>query len=49
VPCGCDRQGLPIGLQIVAPWLSEDTILSVAAAFEKARPWADAWPKFVQD
>ena len=21
VPCGCDRDGLPIGLQIVAPWL----------------------------
>jgi aspartyl-tRNA(Asn)/glutamyl-tRNA(Gln) amidotransferase subunit A len=46
VPCGCDREGLPIGLQIVAPRLSEDTILSVAAAFERARPWADAWPQF---
>ena len=47
VPCGCDRDGLPIGLQIVAPWLSERTILSIAAAFEQARPWADAWPTFV--
>jgi len=46
VPCGCDREGLPIGLQIVAPRLSEDTILSIAAAFERARPWADAWPQF---
>ncbi len=44
VPCGWDREGLPIGLQIVAPWLAEDTILTVAAALEQAQPWADAWP-----
>ena len=49
VPCGSDRDGMPIGLQIVAPWLAEDTILSMAAAFEQARPWADAWPAFVRD
>ncbi len=48
MPCGFDRDGLPIGLQIVAPWLSEDTIFDVASAFEDARPWADAWPKFVR-
>jgi aspartyl-tRNA(Asn)/glutamyl-tRNA(Gln) amidotransferase subunit A len=48
VPCGCDRDGLPIGLQVVAPWLSEEIIFSMASAFERARPWADAWPKFVQ-
>ena len=49
VPCGWDREGLPIGLQIVAPWLSEDTIFSVAAVFEHARPWADAWPQLTTD
>jgi len=48
VPCGCDRDGLPIGLQVIAPWLGEDTILSVAAAFEQARPWANAWPEFAR-
>jgi aspartyl-tRNA(Asn)/glutamyl-tRNA(Gln) amidotransferase subunit A len=48
MPCGFDRDGLPIGLQIVAPWLSEGTIFDVASAFEDARPWADAWPKFVR-
>jgi aspartyl-tRNA(Asn)/glutamyl-tRNA(Gln) amidotransferase subunit A len=47
VPCAFDRDGLPVGLQIVAPWLAEDTILSVAAAFEQARPWANIWPKFI--
>jgi aspartyl-tRNA(Asn)/glutamyl-tRNA(Gln) amidotransferase subunit A len=47
VPCGCDRDGLPIGMQIVAPWLAEDTILSIAAAFEQAHPWTNVWPPFV--
>ncbi|MCW6510773.1 amidase [Lichenifustis flavocetrariae] len=44
VPCGFDRDGLPIGLQIVAPWLGEAAIFRVAAAFEAAQPWAGRWP-----
>ena len=44
IPCGFDRDGLPIGLQIVAPWLEEGRIFRVAAAFEAARPWLDRWP-----
>jgi aspartyl-tRNA(Asn)/glutamyl-tRNA(Gln) amidotransferase subunit A len=44
VPCGFDREGLPIGLQLVAPWLAEDAILRAAAAFEAAQPWAPHWP-----
>jgi aspartyl-tRNA(Asn)/glutamyl-tRNA(Gln) amidotransferase subunit A len=46
VPCGFDAAGLPIGLQIVAPWLSEAAILRIAARFEKAAPWAGTWPTF---
>jgi aspartyl-tRNA(Asn)/glutamyl-tRNA(Gln) amidotransferase subunit A len=46
VPCGFDPDGLPIGFQIVAPWLSEQTIFRIAAAFEEARPWHDYWPTF---
>ena len=45
VPCGFDADGLPIGLQIVAPWLDEATIFRIATAFEAARPWADIWPQ----
>jgi aspartyl-tRNA(Asn)/glutamyl-tRNA(Gln) amidotransferase subunit A len=48
VPCGFDRDGMPIGFQIVAPWLRESTIFRIAAAFEKARPWAGYWPSFGQ-
>lgn len=46
VPCGFDKDGLPIGFQIVAPWLEENTIFRIAAAFEQARPWAARWPSF---
>ena len=44
VPCGFDGNGLPIGLQIIAPWLGEALILRIAAAFERARPWAQFRP-----
>jgi aspartyl-tRNA(Asn)/glutamyl-tRNA(Gln) amidotransferase subunit A len=36
VPCGFSPQGLPIGLQIMAPPFGEETIFQVAAAFEAA-------------
>jgi len=37
VPCGRDRSGLPIGMQIVAPAFDELTALRVGAAFEGTR------------
>jgi aspartyl-tRNA(Asn)/glutamyl-tRNA(Gln) amidotransferase subunit A len=46
IPCGFDRDGLPIGMQIIAPWLEEARIFRVGAAFEAARPWLDRWPAF---
>ena len=45
LPCGFDRDGMPIGLQIIAPWLDEPTIFRIAAAFEQAQPWAKFWPQ----
>jgi aspartyl-tRNA(Asn)/glutamyl-tRNA(Gln) amidotransferase subunit A len=44
VPCGFDRSGLPIGLQIVGRWRDDSTVLHAAAAFESAMPWADLKP-----
>lgn len=44
IPCGFDAEGLPIGLQIVAPWLDEGLIVRIAAAFECARPWSQFRP-----
>ena len=44
VPCGFDRDGLPIGLRIVGALGDDATALKAAAAFETARPWADKLP-----
>jgi len=46
IPCGFDGNGLPVGLQVIAPWLEEGRIFRVAAAFEAARPWLHRWPTF---
>uniref|UniRef100_A0A7C5YUN1 Glutamyl-tRNA(Gln) amidotransferase subunit A n=1 Tax=candidate division CPR3 bacterium TaxID=2268181 RepID=A0A7C5YUN1_UNCC3 len=35
LPCGLDRNGLPIGFQIVAPWFEEGLILNLSYRFEK--------------
>ena len=47
IPCGFDRDGLPIGLQIIAPWLEEQRIFRVAAAFESAGAFSGRWPGFL--
>jgi amidase len=44
VPCGFTKDGLPVGLQIVGRRRQEAAVLRAAAAFERARPWADTRP-----
>ena len=44
VPCGFTSGGLPVGLQIVGPWLADDNVLHAAACFERARPWTNKRP-----
>ncbi|MEQ1881395.1 MAG: amidase [Burkholderiales bacterium] len=44
VPCGFDRDGLPIGLQIAARPFDEATVLRVAYAYESGHDWKDRWP-----
>jgi aspartyl-tRNA(Asn)/glutamyl-tRNA(Gln) amidotransferase subunit A len=44
VPCGFDRRGLPIGLQLIGDTLRETTILNVAHAYEQATEWCRRTP-----
>jgi aspartyl-tRNA(Asn)/glutamyl-tRNA(Gln) amidotransferase subunit A len=39
VPCGLTRDGLPIGLQLLAPAFAEETLLRTARVFERATDW----------
>jgi aspartyl-tRNA(Asn)/glutamyl-tRNA(Gln) amidotransferase subunit A len=48
IPCGFDKDGLPIGLQIVAgPW-QESTLLRAATAYEAATSWGNRRPPQMQ-
>jgi aspartyl-tRNA(Asn)/glutamyl-tRNA(Gln) amidotransferase subunit A len=44
VPCGISKSGLPVGLMIGGPPLSEPKILALAAAYEKAAGWEKRRP-----
>ncbi|MCC5847726.1 MAG: Asp-tRNA(Asn)/Glu-tRNA(Gln) amidotransferase subunit GatA [Verrucomicrobia bacterium] len=39
VPCGFSSEGLPIGLQILAPAFSEDRLFRVGHAYEQSTDW----------
>ncbi|MEC7561583.1 MAG: amidase [Pseudomonadota bacterium] len=47
IPCGFDRDGLPIGLQIAAKPFDEQTLLRVAHAYEQRHNWAANTPTFL--
>jgi aspartyl-tRNA(Asn)/glutamyl-tRNA(Gln) amidotransferase subunit A len=39
VPCGADRAGLPVGLQVIGQPFDEATVLRIGAAYEQASDW----------
>ncbi|MGE3728412.1 MAG: Asp-tRNA(Asn)/Glu-tRNA(Gln) amidotransferase subunit GatA [Candidatus Sericytochromatia bacterium] len=45
LPCGFDRQNLPIGLQIMAKPLAEAAIYQLAQAYESATTWHTSHPE----
>ena len=45
IPVARSRIDLPIGLQIVGRRFADDTVLSVAAAYERAYPWPTSIPR----
>jgi aspartyl-tRNA(Asn)/glutamyl-tRNA(Gln) amidotransferase subunit A len=44
VPCGF-ADGLPIGMQIIAPSFKEETLYQVAYAYEQSTEWHKSKPK----
>jgi aspartyl-tRNA(Asn)/glutamyl-tRNA(Gln) amidotransferase subunit A len=44
IPCGFDREGLPIGLQIAARPFDEPTLLALAHAYERTHEWSQRMP-----
>lgn len=44
IPAGFTDDHLPIGMQIVGPRFADDHVLAASAAFERVRPWFDAYP-----
>jgi amidase len=44
LPLGHSGGGLPIGVQLVAPYAREDLLFRVAAQLEQAMPWQDRIP-----
>jgi aspartyl-tRNA(Asn)/glutamyl-tRNA(Gln) amidotransferase subunit A len=44
LPCGFDRDGLPIGLQIAARPFEETTLLAAAHAYERRHEWKSRMP-----
>ena len=45
IPCGFDRQGLPIGLQLISNVLREDVLFHTAHAYEQATEWHKKHPE----
>lgn len=43
VPCGWTAAGLPVGLQVVGPYLSDAVLLGVARAYERVCPWSNRY------
>jgi aspartyl-tRNA(Asn)/glutamyl-tRNA(Gln) amidotransferase subunit A len=44
IPCGFDGQGLPIGVQLLAPALGEDLLLRTAHAYQHNHDWHTRQP-----
>ena len=49
LPMGVSETGLPISVQLVAPYGDEATLVRLAAQLETARPWTDRRPEIVGD
>jgi len=47
IPCGFTRDGLPVGMQLIAPRWTEARLLAIGAAYENATDWHTRRPPLV--
>ena len=47
IPAGFTDDGLPVGLQLIGRRIADETVLAASAAFERLRPWHDAYAALV--
>ncbi len=45
IPAGTTPEGLPVGLQLIGRRFEDARVLAASAAFERARPWRDAYDR----
>ena len=49
IPCGVDKQGMPIGMQLIGDRFKEETILNAAYTFEQKIKFRENYqPRFVK-
>lgn len=44
IPAGFTEDNLPIGMQLIGSRYADDDVIAASAAYERARPWQDAYP-----
>jgi aspartyl-tRNA(Asn)/glutamyl-tRNA(Gln) amidotransferase subunit A len=44
LPCGADTEGLPMGLQLIGGWFSDQIVLNAACAYQDATDWHTRHP-----
>ena len=44
IPCGFDRAGLPVGLQVIGNYFAEALMLNVAHQYQLATDWHERAP-----
>jgi len=48
VPLGESAEGLPIGVMFLARHAEEATLLALASTLERAMPWRERRPRFIE-